>query len=87
MDRVAECAQQRKHITATATIAGQGALLGFFVSQSSSGTIEVEDAGGTIASEFSVEASRYYPLPVAYTGGLTVTITGTAEVTVLFNAG
>lgn len=83
---VVECGQ-RKNLTATGTIAGSGELMGVFVSQNTSSTLQVADANGNIANTFTPIAGTYYPMPCGFTGGLTVTLSGTMDCTVFYSPG
>ena len=76
----------RKNITATNTALSAGFLVGIFVSQASSTpTLKVADADGTIANTFTPTAGVFYPFPCKYKGGLTVTISGTVDATIFYD--
>lgn len=80
-----EAARNRLNLTATGTIAGNGKLSGFCVSQVSSGTIKVADANGTIWNTFTPTAGQYYPCVCFFSGGVTITITGTVDATFMYD--
>lgn len=77
-------------VTATGDIgiAGQNlALLGFFVSSTTSGTLVLRrgGSGGTqISGTITPAAGAFYPFPAACTGGLHATIANTLDVTFFF---
>ena len=72
------------NITATNSTLKDVMLMGLFVSQNSTGTIKVADASKTIANTFTPLPGQYYQLPCRTTGAVTVTITGTMDVTVFY---
>lgn len=83
-----------KVISATANVtglnAGGGVLLGIWVSAASATpTITVYDSSGTatttpIASVFTPAPAVWYQIPVAYTQGLYIVISGTVSCTVVY---
>ena len=70
--------------TATTTINGLGNLLGFMCNTASGGTVALVAGNGTISPAVSVSAGQYYPYPGFFTGNLTVTIAGTANITLFW---
>lgn len=75
-------------ITATATInTGSGALLGFLVTSATTATIAITDGANTImpaSPSLTIATPTFIPLPAAYNTNLVFTITGTAQVTVIW---
>lgn len=74
------------NITATnATLTGGGSLIGIFVSSAAATpTIKVADTTGTLVNTFTPTASTFYKLPTAWTGTLTITISGTVDCCVFY---
>ena len=72
-----------KPFTATGNISPiPGALLGFFVSSSTSGTITVYDSATTttttkLVDTFTGVAGTFYNIPITTANGLYVVVTGT----------
>lgn len=73
-----------QNITATTTINGVGNLLGYMCNTTSSGTVALAAGNGTIAPAVTVTAGQYYPYPCFFTGNLTATIGGTANITLFW---
>lgn len=85
MQEVMEVAPRRKNLTATATIDKASKILGVLVAQaSSSPTLKVADAAGTIMNTLSPVAGQFYPMPCMVRGDITVTIGGTVDCTVFY---
>lgn len=86
-ERVVETGLYR-NITATTTIMlGAGEILGIFVaSASSTPTIKVQDSTTTIVNTFTPASATYYPIPFNFATSLIVTISGTVDCTVSWNA-
>lgn len=84
--QVVDVASRRLNLTATATIAGSGEMMGIWVSSASATpTIKVADSKGTLANTFTPVAATWYRLPFKFINGLTVTISGTVDCTVAYN--
>jgi hypothetical protein len=79
---VAELATRRRNLTATATLQGWSGLMGVGCSTATSATLTVADPQGNIVNAMALTAGTYYPMPTRLTGNLTVTISGTADITV-----
>jgi hypothetical protein len=78
-----------KNVSATANICPRpGALLGFYVNSTSSGTIRFYDSATTttakVITNVITPAVGWHPLPVAFTDGLYAVIASTLDVTVVF---
>lgn len=79
-----------RQLAATANIkSSQGALLGFFVSSSTAGTIAIYDdtATGTttkILDTFTPAGLGWFDLPAAFATGCYVVIGGTMQVTLVY---
>lgn len=80
-----------KVISATGNLkSSNGALIGFFVSAASATpTITVYDDAATgtgtpLVSVFTPAASTWYPIPVGFSAGLYVVISGTVSATAVF---
>lgn len=80
-----------KIISASTNIkVGQGELLGFFVSAASATpTITVYDDAATgtstpLVTVFTPAASTWYPIPVGFSAGLYVVISGTVSTTCVY---
>ena len=73
-----------QNITVTTTINGIGNLLGFMCNTSTSGTAALVAGNGTISPATVLTAGQYYPYPCFFTGGLTATIGGTANITLFW---
>ncbi len=70
-------------ITGTGQVkTGFGAIVGFFCSSSTSGTLTVYDsasgASNQIVASFPLVAGQYYPLPFALANGLYAVVGGAA---------
>lgn len=84
MNKVSESGKHL-NITATNSQLKEGNLLGIFVSQASSTpTLKVADAKGTIANTFTPTAGVFYRLPAVFRGVLTVTVGGTVDATIFY---
>lgn len=76
--------------TATANIKNaDGAMLGFFVNSTSTGTIQFYDSATTtttvpITGVITPAAGNFYPLPVAFVNGLYAVIANTLNVTIVY---
>lgn len=75
-------------ITATTTInTGTGCLLGFLITSATTGTIAITDGVTTImpaSPSLTIAVPQFIPLPANYNTNLVFTITGTAQVTVIW---
>ena len=79
-----------KNLTASGAISlGPGALLGFYVNSTSSGTIVLKDGGtgGTAISGTITPAIGFHPFPAGCNIGLYVTIGATLDVTFFYAPG
>jgi hypothetical protein len=78
-----------KRVTASAAIASvAGRLLGFYVAETSSGTLVLRDGGasGTQLTGTITPAVGWHGLPIAFNAGLHATIGGSAlDVTLVVN--
>lgn len=88
---VAEVGSYLNLVASGQVAAGPGQLLGIFVAQASGApTIKVWDsktaAGAVLANTFTPIAGTFYPMPFAFNTGCFVTISGTVDCTVAFNA-
>lgn len=81
-------AGQYKNITGTGVVsAGPGALLGFYVNSTTTGTIVLRDGGasGTVMCGTITPAIGFHPFPGTFgAGGLHATIANTLDVTLFF---
>lgn len=78
-----------KHLTATANVkASQGALLGFYVNSTTTGTIQFYDdaaTGTTTAITGAITpAIGWNALPVSFANGLYAVIGATLDVTIVY---
>lgn len=78
-----------KNLTASASVkAGQGAMLGFYVNSTTSGTVAFYDdpaTGTTLALTGTITpAVGWHGLPVAFANGLNVVIGATLNVTIVY---
>lgn len=79
-----------RQLTASANIkSSQGALLGFFLSSTTAGTITIYDDAGTgtttkILDTVTPTGLAWYDLPAAFANGCYVVIGGAASVTMVY---
>jgi hypothetical protein len=86
---VAECGAY-KNITATGAVtSGPCQLIGFYVNNTSSGTLVLKDggSGGTVMSGTITPAIGFHPFPANVGTSLHATEGGTLDVTFFFAAG
>jgi hypothetical protein len=78
-----------KNLTATANVkASQGALLGFYVNSTTSGTIQFYDDAATDTTApitgVITPAIGWHNLPVGFGSGLYAVVGGTANITIVY---
>lgn len=79
-----------KNITATGVVTSKpGWMLGFYVNNTSSGTIVFRDGGasGTVMTGTITPAIGWNNFPVAFATGLHATIASTLDTTIVFVSG
>jgi hypothetical protein len=85
MNEVMEVAQKRKNLTATGTLPGARSLIGILVGPVAGGTIAVSDGQGNILNTITPQAGQFLAMPVRVSGTLTITLTGSIDVTAFYS--